>query len=504
MCDTKNLISTGTRDRGQARVCALENRRYSSKGRSYPTGRVCPFIMMNNADEINLQIEQMRLFMSNISVVRVRGGMPTAAATHQVVGETDRLNQVPHVYSNEYIFNGVPDAYGQVKLKKLDTFVNTITRGGATLYANCKGTDPSTGNSTIVAQHADRNESCRISILSTIDPACGLYQDVSTADFTTGKHIYDYLHGPDVVYIAPDDDVAADHIKEWKSKTYLDMPVDKQNSDQLCLHFKSFLQSHNPNLHTNFDISEADLVQTYCFGLHPKIKLEANKVRKNPAAYASCCHAANYPAHHPLSGSAHPNSGTISLDKLAIYLNSDFTAKLRAGEFRLKGVPTMGINAVDLSSASDAAVELDDLGFYYMSLNLVGDSNFHDYAINVLNREAAQASRMRTCRNCGGVNHFSHKDGVLICPTPENSVPTNLLRNIRYPFGVNPWKFGGGKGKGKGKGGKGGGRGGGGRGRGGYWVYWQDDVETETPPGDTTEEGQSVDFVVDDYDGFNE
>ena len=45
LVDFKRLYSTGTRDRGQARVCAVENRSYSSKGRSYPTGRVCPFII---------------------------------------------------------------------------------------------------------------------------------------------------------------------------------------------------------------------------------------------------------------------------------------------------------------------------------------------------------------------------------------------------------------------------------------------------------------------------
>lgn len=44
LVDLKRLYSTGTRDRGQARVCALENRTYSSKGRSYPKGRVGPSI----------------------------------------------------------------------------------------------------------------------------------------------------------------------------------------------------------------------------------------------------------------------------------------------------------------------------------------------------------------------------------------------------------------------------------------------------------------------------
>ena len=35
LVDFKRLYSTGTRDRGQARVCAVENRSYSSKGRSF-------------------------------------------------------------------------------------------------------------------------------------------------------------------------------------------------------------------------------------------------------------------------------------------------------------------------------------------------------------------------------------------------------------------------------------------------------------------------------------
>ena len=39
-----------------------------------------------------------------------------------------------------------------------------------------------------------------------------------------------------------------------------------------------------------------------------------------------------------------------------------------------------------------------------------------------------------------------------ICPTLKSSVPEALLRKIRYPIDVNPWRFGSGKGSGKGKG----------------------------------------------------
>ena len=90
--------------------------------------------------------------------------MPPAAATHQIVGETDRLNQVPHITSSKYIFNGVPDDKGKLKLQELDTFLNGIPRGGSNLLANAKGTDPGvggTGNPTVQAQHVDRSESGR-------------------------------------------------------------------------------------------------------------------------------------------------------------------------------------------------------------------------------------------------------------------------------------------------------------------------------------------------------
>ena len=54
LVDFKRLYSTGTRDRGQARVCAVENRSYSSKGRSYPTGRVCPSLFGSDAARAKL------------------------------------------------------------------------------------------------------------------------------------------------------------------------------------------------------------------------------------------------------------------------------------------------------------------------------------------------------------------------------------------------------------------------------------------------------------------
>jgi hypothetical protein len=457
--------------------------------------------------------------------------MPPSASTHQIVGETDRLNDIPHKEHNKYIFGDVADEDGKLKLREGETFLNGISRGGATLCANVNGTDPGAGgggNPTIQAQHVDRNEGSRIALLSMIPPGSGLYTICSGADFTTGKHIWDYLNGPNVVYIQPPDDVADDHKQKVRSYTYLDMPVEKQN-ENLCLNFAAFLKAHNPKLHTNFTIPESELIATYCYGLHPEAKIEANNMRSNLALAGTngCCYPANYPAHHPLSGTAHPNANALSLDLLSVYVHKIFANKLRAGLFRLKGKPVSGgLNAVALAPEqidtdgvndararavddSNAHMNFTNESMFYMSLNTVGESTFHDYALNVLNREV---TRMRTCRNCGGVNHFSHRDGVLICPTPDGSVPQSLLRNIRYPFGVTPWRFGNGKGKGKGKG-KGGRGGRGHGGRGGYWMHypdddtwvWEHESSSDSQQRPSPDDSQSIDFVItDDYDGFND
>ena len=112
---------------------------------------------------------------------------------------------------------------------------------------------------------------------------------------------------------------------------------------------------------------------------------------------------------------------------------------------------------------------------------------------------------MRTCRNCGGIGHFAEKDGVLVCATERGSVPVDLLRRIKYPFGVRAWRFGRGKGKGgKGKGiGKGKGNAPGGRGRGGYWAWHDPEPPATDDAAPSADGGADIHYITDDFDGWN-
>ena len=206
-------------------------------------------------------------------------------------------------------------------------------------------------------------------------------------------------------------------------------------------------------------MTDIELRQVFVYGLHPEVKLLGIRVLNNMgiAAANNCVYPANLLPHEPgyvapADGAAvaHPNAGQIDNDALAIYLHTEAQTLIQAERIRLKGKPV--INLTTSSEGAESPVPGQGSNFIFVTMHDVyeaGYSNMADYVYFVKGRSVGG---LRTCRNCGGINHFSHKDGELICPTPENSVPKDLLMQVRYPVGVNPWRFATGKGKGKGKG----------------------------------------------------
>ena len=46
--------------------------------------------------------------IDTLVTIRVRGGMPPSANTHQIVGETDRLNDLAHQTYHKHLFDDIP------------------------------------------------------------------------------------------------------------------------------------------------------------------------------------------------------------------------------------------------------------------------------------------------------------------------------------------------------------------------------------------------------------
>ena len=204
------------------------------------------------------------------------------AGQQQLLGQVQNQQTAPlPQWLDKTLFNDVPTPDGKLKLHRVNQWMHGISRGGSSLGSNIEGTDPGNGgggNVTVQAQHTDRCTASFHALLSTIDSGSQLYQTCSSAPFTTGRHIYDYLQTDDVIYIRPVMSEAQKHIQQVYGWTWQDLQPDKQDKN-LCLHFKSKLTGHNPLMHPNMNITNQMMINTYCNGLHPEAKVLALELK---------------------------------------------------------------------------------------------------------------------------------------------------------------------------------------------------------------------------------
>ena len=427
-------------------------------------------------------------------------------------------------YSKGHVFDDIPTEDGMVKLKDLENGLRSSVRhqhdlGKAIIDQAAPGgiNHPGgAGNAAVQAEHTSRNMAGYHFIRSSLDPNSDIYRTFSALPFLNdGIACWTYLNGPSIVYLAPDAAAANAHKKKVLTFTYQDLPSHKRDKSQV-LHFKQLVYNHNPKLHPNFIIPAADLLHTYVYGLHPEARVDAIRIYNSPALQVqhNCVFPALIPAYMPNAGAVHPNAGTLSVDLFSKYLHREFNIKLDAEVFRLKGPPAINLASdspgtsqdaladasPDMPNTDVASVRNDAFAnlshssdkFVYFSWSDVDRSKFTNHTDYVYAVFARDASTLKTCKNCGGVNHLAYKDGKLVCPTSPGSVPIDILKQIKYPVGVSPWRFGpGGKGKGKGRG-----RGGDGRGRGGLNLQVDGDAEPEPAP--------EIEPIWEDFDGWND
>ena len=385
----------------------------------------------------------------------------------------------PFAESKDRYMDDVPSEDGHLKLLKCSGSLEKAQIHQVSLKDNVMGTDIVANPNNIQAtQQSERDRRSLFLILSCIKPESNLYRTLSDARFTTGRQAWTYLQASGIVYNPPSQSTAMEHKHRVAKWTWMNLPRDQQDKF-LCIKFMGLLLGHNPMLHPSFDIPVPELVQIYCFGLHPQAKVEAlTLLNDNAAAVAAgVVFPAVYPAYDPQAGQARPQAGAFEAGAFALKCSSIFQAKFEAGIFSLNRQPA--INVVSTDVASDLPVPGQDAShFLFVSYNdvLSSESTPTEWNEYLLSVQRVQPD-FRTCNNGGGVGHFAFEHGKFMCPTAQGTVPTDLLSQIKYPFGVRPWNFGKGKGKGKGMGkGRGKGADGAGRGRGHYQTYYVDDT----------------------------
>ena len=214
-----------------------------------------------------------------------------------------------------------------------------------------------------------------------------------------------------------------------------------------------------------------EMVKKFTFHCHPKLAAKAmdmyeahEAVHRIPMVHPGTIFPGG-PA-HPNAGVAIPNAGQRDIAKYIGPLSARFDHLVEQREIVLQ-------SNVDVLAAQDFedGYDVDGADPFGGAFHVDYDLNLTESVYSLLEKGYTVAevqhlnrtSRFPRCFNCGGLNHFARREGKFVCPTPEGSIPKQVLFGISYPMGV----VSGGKGKGKGKG-KGAGGYGRGRGRGGY------------------------------------
>ena len=445
------------------------------------------------------------------------------AANNQLNIANEAASQLPHETAkvqNSERFTDTPTANAQVTLIKLmqqanGIYVAQVAVGGTLLGTapGCPGHAGGVGNAALQVQHGDRENRGHTLLVSGILPGTLLYLKMTTPPYAgEGRAVWLYLNGPGVVYLAPTLQESKAHKKRVLALTYSDMPA-AQQGPQLVLEFWSFLNNQNQAMHANFVLAPADLFESWMNGNYVYAKVKAIELFNLPLAQQTIqglVFPAFIAAHEIGGGNAHPQAG--DLDYLAIVqaVHLHFTTGLEARVFVLKGPPTAFLQqdepepSVPLQGVVSGTT--DDL-FIYASWQDAAkeDTNLIAFANGKGGKGAGKG--FKTCNNCGGVNHFFQQDGKTVCPTPQGSVDKEILMNMKYPFGVQPWRFG------KGKGGKGGGKGAGkgnkGKGgfRGNHWVDYETGAMYQLAVVDEPQVPAEQPFafhVTDDYGDYND
>ena len=394
-----------------------------------------------------------------------------AAAQAQLQNAMEHIsqqNEPSTLHDNRYPqFDDTPTAQGILQLEAMDQkltqkLLYQVDCGRCAITQDDPGNPngPNPGNAVQQGQHRDRDSQAKIIINSFVNASSMLYTIINNAPFVNSFQMRAYISGPGVTYLPPTALETEEFDTRFRNLTYESVAKEKKTKDWI-FSFGALVKSFNQYKHPAWNKTEAENIDQLVRGIHPSLKIIARKMIANNAfaTQEGVMHPAVIAAHMPNGGQAHPQAGQRSFDLIVRWLDGEFKARIGT-EVKLPLFRVPEVNMIHQPSASDGGA--GTLHTYY---------SWGEDAAYLISSGIGRRPFL-SCKSCGGVNHKEgeyREDGTYErkCPTPENSVPPELLQKIRYPFGVTAWRFGAGKGgKGKGKGigkGRGGARG---RGRG--------------------------------------
>ena len=355
----------------------------------------------------------MRIILSRLMVkVFVLIYLATLLPTCLAVGTTD-----PKVNENEYalpgvaMWNGIPHHnFRIIWWVTLCAALGNIAQYGWSLLQTARDQDlggPTLGGTPNQrTQSQNRNQRLFGAMLKYIEPNSWVYRYVHRTFANNGRGLFNYLwvYG----YLPYTSDERAVLENEWNDATMSSANI--KYTPEAVFKWAEFVSA----LADKLNKSERDKRVKYLAGFPTSFNVLIVSERTQ-GAIGSYTHPANFPAHHPNAGAAHPLAGQPDIHATALAFYTEWARMIRTGE--IKSVPRGMVNRADEDDDDDVSDE----------------NQTTPRACMVRDRISAYT----ICLICGGAGHAGYVDGLGQCLSArlDNRIPAEDLAQFKYPNG---------------------------------------------------------------------
>lgn len=363
--------------------------------------------------------------------------------TSAVGSETPKMTLQDYFLPGVTRWDGIPyHDFRRVWWVALCAALGNINQEGWSLLQTARNQDlGSTGNPGTAGQavqSANRNQRLFGAILNYIEATSMVYRYVSANFANDGRGLFNYLYQEGHLPYTSEQRTSLEN--EWTDATMARVGI--RFTADAVFRWASYVD----DLASKLNKSERDKRVKYLAGFPASFDVMVVPERAR-GAVGSYTHPANYPAHHPQAGAAHPSAGQPDIMATAHGFYSEWARMIDKG--MIKTVPKGMAYQADRSSPSyphrrsspfhPRRTPPRDHGYRSTYSN---DSSSDD------DGERANMARERinsrtVCGICGGIGHAGKVDGMGTCLTARlgNRIPHGDLARMTYPDGYKPPHF---------------------------------------------------------------
>ena len=382
--------------------------------------------------------------MGLIYLLLIMSWLPVMLATGT---ETPKVTMQDYFLPGVTKWNGIPyHDFRRIWWIGLCAALGNVSQEGWSLLQTARDQDlgspgnPGTANQAV--QSNNRNQRLFGAILNYIEATSYIYRYASATFNNDGRGLYNYIYHEGHLPYTSEERTALEN--EWTDATMSKVGI------KFTAHAVFNWAEYIDNLAGKLNKSERDKRVKYLAGFPASFDVMIVPERSR-GAVGSYTHPANYPAHHPSSGTPHPLAGQPDIQATAHAFYSEWARMIDKGMIKSvpKGMvyqtkndspprPSRPPSTYYAGKRRPSHTSRDQHG-YRSTYSEESNSDDEEHA----NMARSSVTSRTVCGVCGGIGHAGKVDGVGSCLTARlgHRIPHGDLSRVSYPDGYNPPRF---------------------------------------------------------------